>query len=69
MTKKNLFEKADTNDDSSYITKKHINFIDNIIDKYYFIGQNLSKVSEKFSILNKDLLQIFTSTEVLLYLF
>ena len=40
--KENLFEKADT-DDVSYITKKHTSFNDDIMDKYYFIGQILSK--------------------------
>ena len=51
---------------SSYIPKKHTNVIDNIIEKYYFIKQILSKVRGMFSIINKELLQIFTSNELVL---
>ena len=40
--KEGLFEKADT-DDVSYITKKHTGLNEDILDKYYFIGQILSK--------------------------
>ena len=64
--KENFFEKTDINDVSSYIPKKHTNVIDNIIEKYYFIKQILSKVRGMFSIINKELLQIFTSNELVL---